>query len=229
MRSEPEETKKDTREMGSGLFEEAMGPGSSLAHLYRGEIHRMTLWRERLDRTTNWGVIAMAAILTWAFSSETNPHYIILIGMAMVSVFLFIEAHRYRSYDIWRSRVRLLQENVFAYALDESQGIKDADWAEKLGRDYRDPRMKITFEEAVAHRLRRVYLPLLLVLLVAWVVRVTAFVDQPWTSTAAVGRVPGTAVVSMVAVGYLALLIVAFRPRTWRSKGELRKRDLREA
>lgn len=228
MGTEPKQGNTDADEMGAGLFEEDMGPGSSLAHLYRGEIHRMTLWRERLDRTTNWGVIAMAAILTWAFSSETNPHYIILIGMVMLSIFLFIEAHRYRSYDIWRSRVRILQENVFAYALDESQGIKDADWAEKLGRDYRDPRLKITFEEAVAHRLRRVYMPLMLVLLVAWVVRITAFVDQPWTSTAAVGDVSGAFVVSGVALAYLALLAVAFRPRTWRSKGELRKRDLRE-
>lgn len=34
----------------SDLFEG--DPGSPLAHLYRGEIHRMKLWRERLDRTT---------------------------------------------------------------------------------------------------------------------------------------------------------------------------------
>jgi len=25
-----------------------------MAHLYRGEVHRMKFWRKRLDRTTNW-------------------------------------------------------------------------------------------------------------------------------------------------------------------------------
>ena len=57
-------TGETERELGSGLFEADMGPSSSMAHLYRGEVHRMTNWRERLDRTTNWAVTVMAAILT---------------------------------------------------------------------------------------------------------------------------------------------------------------------
>lgn len=58
-----------------------MGPSSALAHLYRGEVHRMKLWRERLDSTTNWAVIVVTAILTWAFSSPDNPHYLLLLGV----------------------------------------------------------------------------------------------------------------------------------------------------
>jgi uncharacterized membrane protein len=58
--------------VGMGLLDIGMGPSSALAHLYRGELHRMKLWRERLDRTTNWAVPLMTAILTWAFSNETN-------------------------------------------------------------------------------------------------------------------------------------------------------------
>ena len=38
----------------------------------------------------------MAAILTWAFSSAHNPHYIVLIVIVVVTVFLGIEARRYR-------------------------------------------------------------------------------------------------------------------------------------
>ncbi len=33
-----------------------------------------------------------------------------------LSIFLSIEARRFRAYDIWRSRVRLIQQNVWAYA-----------------------------------------------------------------------------------------------------------------
>lgn len=156
--SEPfDPTGESERHIGRGMFEEGMGPGSSMAHLYRGEVHRMTFWRERLDRTTNWAVTIMAAILTWTFTSD-NPHYILLVGMVMLTVFLVIEARRYRGYDLWRSRVRLLQANVFANALDPSQEIDDPHWRRELSEDYRTPRIKISFEEALAHRLRRIYL-----------------------------------------------------------------------
>jgi uncharacterized membrane protein len=218
-------TSPKERHLGRGLFEEEMGPGSAMAHLYRGEIHRMTRWRERLDRTTNWAVTVMAAILTWAFSSPNNPHYVILVGCLMLGVFLNIEARRYRGYDMWRSRVRVLQENVFAYALDPSSAIESHDWRERLSEDYRHPRMKITFEEAVAHRLRRVYIALFTVLLGAWAFKVLVVppADRPgWPASAAVGSVSGQTVTAVVVLAYLALLFVAFRPRRWQAKGELR-------
>lgn len=216
------------RELGEGLLEEEMGPSSAMAHLYRGEIHRMKFWRERLDRTTNWAVLVISAILTWAFSRPDSPHYILLIGVATLSVFLLIEARRYRGYDIWRSRVRKLQENVFAYGLDPSAGLSDPDWRETLSQDYRKPTIKISMEEAIAHRLRRVYLPLLTVVLAAWLVRITAFSPEPWTTSAAIGMIPGTIVAGVVTLCYLGAAIVALRPRTWYAKGELRSEDLRK-
>ena len=221
-----EDAQPDER-IGGGFFEEEIGPGSAMAHLYRGEVHRMTIWRERLDRSTRWAVVVLAAVLTWAFSSAANPHYVILVGVAIVGIFCGIEAHRYRGYDVWRSRVRTLQVNAFAYALDPSVGVDDPDWREKLARDYREPTIKITFEEAFAHRLRRVYYPLALVLLAAWVVRVTAFAGTPWPESATVGRIPGVAVTALVGIVYLAAGVVAYRPRSWRARGELREEDLR--
>jgi len=221
-------TSEGARTIGRGMFEEEMGPGSAMAHLYRGEIHRMKLWRERLDRTTNWAVIVMGAILTWAFSSEGNPHYIILIGMATVGVFLTIEARRYRAYDIWRSRVRTMQENAFAHALDPSIEVPDVTWRVKLSRDYRTPTIAITAEEAIAHRLRRVYLPLFTVLVLAWAIRISEFSLQTWPTSAAIGSIPGLAVSATVAGAFLLLVIVAARPRTWHGFGELRTEDLRK-
>lgn len=218
----------EQRELGEGLLEEDMGPSSAIAHLYRGEIHRMKFWRERLDRTTNWAVLVISAILTWAFSRPSIPHYIILIGVATLSVFLLIEARRYRGYDIWRSRVRKLQENVFAYGLDPSAGLPDPDWRETLSQDYRKPTIKISAEEAIAHRLRRVYLPLFTVLLAAWLVRITAFSPEPWVTSAAIGMMPGSIVVGLVTLFYLGAAITAVRPRTWHAKGELRSENLRE-
>lgn len=218
----------DHREVGQGLLDEEMGPSGSMAHLYRGEIHRMRFWRERLDRTTNWAVIVIAAILTWAFSSESNPHYVLLAGASILGVFLVIEARRYRGYDIWRSRYRTLQKNVFAYGLDPSQGLEDPNWRAKLSTDYRQPRLKISRMEAIAHRLRRVYLPLLTVLLGAWLIRVTAFADAAWPASAAIGQIPGSIVSAIVFLSYATLIFIALRPRTWHAEGELLNEDLRK-
>ncbi|MFB6106215.1 MAG: DUF2270 domain-containing protein [Halobacteriaceae archaeon] len=218
-------------EVGAGVFEESMGPGSSLAHLYRGEIHRMTRWRQRLDRTTNWAVTMLAAILTWSFSSADHPHYLLLIGGVTLCVFLFVEARRYRGYDMWRSRVRDLQENVWAFALDPGPDatVADVDWRARLSHDYHDPAPAVSFGEAVAHRLRRIYLPLFAVLAGAWVVRVAVVPPAgAWPASAAVGPIPGTAVTVAVALGLGALTVVAVRPREWRAAGELRTGERRD-
>lgn len=219
-------TGETERGMGRGMFEEEMGPGSSMAHLYRSEGRRMTFWRERLDRTTNWAITILAALLTWGFSGN-KPHYVILMGMVMLTTFLVIEARRYRGYDLWRSRVRLMQENVFANALDPSTELDDPCWRRELSEDYRHPCIKISFEEALAHRLRRIYLPLLSVLLVAWVVRITAFTPtQHWPASAAIGGISGLVVTGLIAAFYAAAALVTFRPRTWKANGELRLTDV---
>jgi uncharacterized membrane protein len=214
--------------VGKGLLDRNMGPSSAMAHLYRGEIHRMKLWRERLDRTTNWAVILMAAVLTWAFSSEANPHYVILVGNAAITLFLVIEARRYRAYDVWRSRVRHLQQYVWAVGLDPSEEPDDEGWREDLAADYRSPTLKISVEEAIAHRLRRVYFPLFSVLNGAWVLRVTAFAATPLPASAAVGVIPGEFVIGLVALSYVGIGVICCRPRTWHTRGELLEEDLRQ-
>ena len=225
--SKPADDQKPDPDVGQGLLEVDMGPSSALAHLYRGEVHRMKLWRERLDRTTNWAVIVMGAILTYAFSNQANPHYVILIGNAAIGLFLVIEARRYRAYDLWRSRVRSLQENVWATGLDGTPPADDQ-WREELANDYRNPALKITAEEAVAHRLRRVYLPMFAILNGAWVARVTAFGGKPWPESAAIGQIPGLLVTGVVVAIFLTGFIIACRPRDWQARGELRTEDIRD-
>lgn len=223
--SDPDEMADDPA-VGYGLLDEEMGPSGAMAHLYRGEIHRMTLWRERLDRTTNWAVLLLAAILTWAFTNASNPHYVLLIGNLAVGLFLIIEARRYRAYDMWRSRVRTLQRNVFAIGLDPTREPAD-DWRRRLASDYHRPALKISAEEAIAHRLRRVYLPLLAILNGAWVLRVTAFGPAEWPASATVGMIPGTVVTGAVALVFAGTVFITVRPRSWRAHDELRTEDLR--
>ena len=42
---------------------------TALSHLYRGELYRSTVWRTRLDTTTNWAVLTTGIALSLTFSS----------------------------------------------------------------------------------------------------------------------------------------------------------------
>lgn len=217
---------RDQREIGREMVDESTGLGSVMAHAYRGELAQATTWRQRLDQTTTWAVTIIAALLTWAFSNADNPHYILLIGMVIVAIFVAMEARRYRDYDVYRSRIRLLQQNLLANALDPSQGVVHANWRVKLSHDYRTPTLKVSLGEALANRLRRVYLPLLGVLLAAWLFRITAFTPgQEWLTSASIATVPGSVVTGVVALFYAVTLAVAVWPRERRAKGEFREGD----
>ena len=43
-----------TKRQSTDLQEFSAAEITGLAHLYRGEVYRSTVWRTRLDTTTNW-------------------------------------------------------------------------------------------------------------------------------------------------------------------------------
>ncbi|WP_415379221.1 DUF2270 domain-containing protein [Halosimplex sp. TS25] len=221
-RTDSDDTNAETDLLGE--FEENVS--SLLGHFYRAEMDRSTTWRGRLDNTTNWAVTIMAALLTFVFSSSDNPHYLLLIGMVTVAVFHVVETRRYRTYDVWRSRVRLLEEDVFAPTVDPDGGFEHSDWRRDLGEDLRRPALKTSFFEAYRRRLRRMYLPLLLVLLASWIARVTVFAPEgSAVESAAIVSVPGTVIIGAVALFYAAAAAVALWPQDRESKGEFYERD----
>jgi len=220
-------TAPDQREIGRRMVDESTGLGSVMAHFYRGEMSRVTTWRQRLDQPTTGTGTVLAAILTWAFSNTDNPHYIILIAIGAVATFLGIEARRFQHYDVYRSRVRKLQENLFANALDPSHDVEDRGWRVALSEDFRTPTTKLTLREAVSNRLRRVYLALLSVLLVSWVFRITAFTPggKTWLEAAGIAYIPGLAVVATLGVFYAVMIVLTVWPRKQHARGELHEGD----
>ncbi|EMA45398.1 DUF2270 domain-containing protein [Halococcus saccharolyticus] len=214
---DPEE--REEREIGREMVSKSTGLGSVVAHFYRGEMSVVTTWRGRLDETINWAVTIIAAVLVYAFSTEGN-HVILLTGMVVITMFLAIEARRYQAYDVYRARARLLQENLFANTLDPSQGVEHRNWRRELSEDYRNPTIKTPYTEALARRLRRIYLPFLLLMLAAWLFKLTAFSTRPVIEAARVGSVPGFVVFGIVGTFYAIVVAIAFWPRERHSKGE---------
>ena len=121
-------------------------------------MQRSNTWRSRLDNTTYWAVLTVAGALSFAFSSPNNPHFVIPINSILVAIFLLMEARRYRYYEIWSSRVRILETGYFANILTPENRPADEAWAEHLAADLTTPHFTITEWEAVGRRLRRVRL-----------------------------------------------------------------------
>ena len=130
---------------------------TALSHLYRGEMYRSTVWRTRLDATTNWAVVTTGLALSLTFSSEAaSPLPLVLVGL-LVAVFLLIEGRRYRFFDFFRIRAHILEVYFFGPIL-RGQGVRvDNGWNATLYQDYIAPALHITFFEAVGRRLRHNY------------------------------------------------------------------------
>ena len=170
-----------------------------MIHFYRGEVQRSNTWRARLDTTTYWAVLTAAGTLSFAFSSPSNPHFVIPINSILITIFLLMEARRYRYYEIWSSRVRRIETGYLAQMLAPENVPVDEGWAEHLAADLITPHFTITEWEAVGRRLRRNYLWIFVLLALSWNLKVylhplpardfNAFIDR-----ATVGVVPGWAV-----------------------------------
>src|SRR5262245_9105635 len=102
-----------------------------IAHCYRAEMARMSGWRDRIDRTTNWAITVAGAMLSVSLSTPTAHHGVLLFAMILVLFFLVIEARRYRFFDVYRARVRLLERQYFARVFAPG-GERDEEWISTL-------------------------------------------------------------------------------------------------
>lgn len=213
-------------ESNSGILDTDSRLITAIGHLYRGEMSRVTIWRQRLDETSKWAVTVLAAVLVYAFSSSDTSHAVLLAGIVVLTVFLGIEARRYQTYEIWRSRIRLMQENLFARILNPSESTERTNWREELSRDYRNPTAKIMYREALQRRLRRVYLPLLVMMLAAWIFRIGVISSDTLPGTASVGQLPGPVVIGSVIIFYVLVFTVTFWPYQRQAKEEIQRTNI---
>ena len=187
---------------------------TALIHFYRGEMDRMNTWRRRLDVTTNWAIITTAAFISFGFGNAQISHFVFILATIFVLIFLFIEARRYKYYDLWRWRVALVNENYFGPMLSGHKPVMD-DWRQKLGHDLQHSRFKITFGEAFGRRLRRNYSWIFVVLGGCWLTKISIhpeLIGSIWEileRAAIYDMVPGWVVLGIGIVFNLGLVAVA--------------------
>jgi len=185
-----------------------------MTHFYRGESQRAMVWRERLDTTTNWAVLSMAGVLSYSFSKPEHNHVIILLSNLIMLFFLVIEARRYRYFEVYRARVRLLEENMLIPIISRKLDSPMRQWRAMMTRDLHSPKFKSTILEAVAFRLRRNYLFIFLMGFGTWWLKLTLHPVQAYSwhelyERMAIGWIPSWLVLAFQCFFIAALVAIA--------------------
>lgn len=199
---------------------------TAMVHFFRAEVQRANVWRQRLDTTTNWAVVATGATLSIAFSQSEVHHAIIILNTLLVTGFLIIEARRYRYYELWSYRVRLMETDFYA-AMLVPPFHPSPEWAESLAENLLSPKFPITMLEAFGRRLRRNYLWIMMILYASWIAKIWLFPQpatnlQQFVARAAVGPVSGAMMIVLGFLFYGSLIAIALVSiRMTRATGEI--------
>lgn len=191
---------------------------TAMSHFYRGEMQRSIFWRQRLDATTNWALVTAAGMISFAFTNPTNSHLIILVTNLTVLSFLLIEARRYRYFEVFRARVRMLEENFLIPMVTRRLESPMADWREAVAADLDAPKFKTTIFDAMGFRLRRNYGVIFGFVFGGWLLKLYV---QPGIAHSlgelygriAVGTIPSWMVLACGALFYSFLILLAVKGR----------------
>ena len=188
-----------------------------LVHYYRAMVGRADIWRTRMDTTTNWAIGATAAIISFTLGNSSVPHYVVSIAALMTGTFLLLEARRLTFYHLWQQRVLLLEEGFMRPVLvptrkDPSAPTVDLAAALDLHLGRTVPTMPL--KKAVARRLRRVYLYLFAVQLLAWSLKLAnhptpASSLETFVERVHAGILPGEAVIAIGAALAVAAILIS--------------------
>lgn len=172
----------------------------AVAHLYRGEVYRSTTWRTRLDNTTNWAVVTTGIALSLTYADpDASPLPLALVGL-LVAVFLLLEARRYRYFNVWRARARLMETDLYGPILLGKGARLDGKWNDLLASDYQRPQFHISYARAIGRRIRKNYAWIFGMQVIAYCGKI-AIHPTPLTSMqelmarAAVGPIPGELII----------------------------------
>jgi uncharacterized membrane protein len=155
---------------------------NAMIHFYRGELGRIMIWRQRLDVTTTWAITSSTAIITVAFTYPQVPHIVFFFNLALVWIMLWIESRRYRFYDAFRGRVRMLESHFLVPMISQSQNLLDGEWRRLVCEDLILPSFKIGKLEAVGRRLKRNYVFIFAIIMLAWTLKIFVHTKEPINS-----------------------------------------------
>jgi uncharacterized membrane protein len=190
---------------------------TAMVHYYRAEIQRSNVWRGRLDTTTNWAVVTTAAAITFVFAAPENHWGVFLLVTLLTLLFLFIEARRYRYYELWSLRARLMETDFFA-AMLVPPFSPHAGWDETLAESLLQPQFPISRLEAIGRRLRNNYLAIFAIIGASILLKLYLHPGEALSTgevidRARLGMFPGGLVMGVLAAFFVLLVLIALITR----------------
>ncbi|MFW6141556.1 MAG: DUF2270 domain-containing protein [Candidatus Saliniplasma sp.] len=188
-----------------------------------GEVQRANIWRQRLDKTTNWAILILSALITWTYTDPSRPHELLLFGMMFISILWFIEGRRSLLFNAYDSRVRVLEKNFIGKTLYPGKDVTSKQWMKTLANDLGKPHYKIPYWKALSHRLRRIYIWIFSVSLLLWLGKLLMhpYPTNDFTTMilrSYIGGIPGPFIFSMVVSFYIMLVVIAITTLQFESK-----------
>lgn len=156
---------------------------TTMSHFYRGELGRIMMWRQRLDLTTNWAILSSTGVITFALGNESISHIVFMLANLTVFLLMAIEGRRYRYYDAYRARVRILEAHFLVPVILQDTTRLQGDWRSLLVEDMIIPSFKMSMLQAVGKRLNLNFRWIYLVIVAALILKVT--IHNPGTDTVA--------------------------------------------
>lgn len=202
----------------------------AITHFYRGELGRIMVWRERFDATTNWAIVASGSLAAFAVQTPALLNEAMLITLCVLGFFALIEARRFRFYDAFRARVRMLEVHFIAPTLlGHDRRLLQGPWREQLAEDLITPTFKCTFLFALGRRFKRVYFALHLFVIGGWfalrLLNMQAPTFERWVASFEVGWLPGAYVLLLLLGYYTVLGVLILRSGALRAtSGEVGRR-----
>jgi uncharacterized membrane protein len=185
----------------------------AIAHLYRAEVYRSTMWRTRLDNTTNWAVVTTGIALSLTYADADASPLPLFLVLLIVAVFLGLEARRYRYFNVWRARCRLMETDFYAPMVAGEGVARDGHWDTLLSTDLRIPKFHVSYLISIGRRLRRNYAYIFGVNAIAYcgklIIHPTPMATMSdFFDRAALGPIPGEAVVAFGVLFHLTWLAI---------------------
>ncbi|MDD2709705.1 MAG: DUF2270 domain-containing protein [Verrucomicrobiae bacterium] len=167
----------DTKRLSTQVFDD-QEYFTAMSQFYRGELARTMAWRQRLDATTNWAIIAATGVILFSTGDSKASHIVFLLAHFMILLLLFIEGRRYQYFDVYHSRIRLLETHFLAPAVIKRAEHLEGDWRMLLAEDLLIPSFKISIWEAIGRRFILSFGWIFLILSAAWVSKIIIHVEQ---------------------------------------------------